>query len=351
MKSKDNNILVSKRVFGSIGGQNVFLFRIANSSGVYIEVTNYGATWVSAVIPDRHGNPEDVLLGYPDLEGYISDRFYMGKTVGRFANRIKGGCFDIDGITYRLDKNDGENTNHGGADALSGKIFETAVLPNGVGFSVSGPDGEGGFPGAVQIGIKYLLTEDNTVTIRFEGKADKNTYLNLTNHAYFNLSGKENVLDHKLFIPSIKILESDIYHIPTGEISMIKGSAFDFTCPEYLWKKLDFREQRLAMAHGYNQCYVLDKKDRDELSLAAVLFDEFSGRQMNVYTSYPGMILYTGNYLKAEGKGGAQYLPYRGLCLETQYYPDTPHHDRFPSCLIGPGDDYNHTTQYRFCNL
>lgn len=344
---------IEKKHFGfTEAGIEIQLFRIVHESGAYIELTNFGATWVSAVIPDRKGHFSDVILGYDNLAGYISDTAYLGNTVGRFANRIGNARFVLDGKTYELDKNDGNNTNHGGFSGFNKKIFDYRIKDNEVVFSLFSPDGEGGFPGNVNMKVSYSFSEDLMVTIRYSAKSDQDTCLNLTNHTYFNLCGSGNILEHILYIPSTKMLVTDKFFIPTGKFVQIDKTAFDFSQPKQIGKDIFDQNEQLINNRGYNHCYVLKAED-SYCKLAAVLSDPVTGRQLTVYTTKPALLFYSAGFLSSAvvGKTGYCYYPYAGLCLETQYLPDSPNHPEFPDSILRKGSLYEHKTEYHFSVL
>lgn len=321
--------------------ETIFLFRLTNASGAFIELTNLGATWVSAAMPDRDGTLGNVLLGYDNAEGYLKDTYYMGATVGRFANRIHRASFSIEGTTYLLEKNDGENTNHGGQSGFNKKIWQWEQVDSGIRFMLHSPDMEGGYPGNVRVEVEYQFTETNKLTISYRGITDRSTYLNLTNHAYFNLSGdKRKITAHQLMIPATRILETTSQFIPTGRTQEVKDSPFDFTTGRSIGAHLYDDNQQLHWNKGYNHCYILKEQPSETLLTAAVLSDPFAGRELTVETDLPGVLLYTAGYLVP--------TPDIGVCLETQYFPDTPSHPHFPSCLLMPGEEYRHRTIYTF---
>lgn len=333
------NITISK--WGATSShETIYLFRLTNESGAYIELTNLGATWVSAYMYENAGNLSNVLLGYASAAAYINDSFYMGAIVGRFANRIHQASFIIQDKVYPLEKNDGDNTNHGGFSGFNKKRWEWEQVTNGIRFKLHSPDGEGGYPGNVEVEVTYTFSETNELTIQYHGTTDQATYLNLTNHAYFNLSGKaERVDGHQLYIPSEQILETTAAYIPTGRFSNVADSPFDFTTPHAIGENLHDDNEQIRWNRGYNHCYVLKNEVSNQLQTAAILSDPISGRELTVETDLPGVLLYTAGYLPA---------PDTGVCLETQYFPDTPSHPHFPSCLLMPGEEYRHRTVYKF---
>ena len=310
-------------------GDSIYLFRLTNATGASIELTNLGATWVSANMPNRYDVFENILLGYDHAEGYLKDTYYMGATVGRFANRIHQASFSIEGTTYLLEKNDGENTNHGGLSGFHKKIWQWKRTDSGIRFLLHSPDMKGGYPGNVQAEVEYQFTETNELTISYHGTTDRPTYLNLTNHAYFNLSGdKRKITEHELMIPAARILETTSQFIPTGQAQDVKDSPFDFSTSRSIGAHLYNDNEQLHWNKGYNHCYILKEESSDTLLTAAVLSDPFSGRRLTVRTDLPGVLLYTAGYLAPT--------------------PDIASHPHFPSCLLMPGEEYRHRTIYTF---
>lgn len=334
---------ISYQKWGEHVGQPVHLFRLGNSAGAYVELCNYGATLVSAVVPDKNSNFGNVVLGYPSLAGYINDECYLGATIGRFANRIGGAAFELDGKTYQLQANDGGNTNHGGRDGFNRKVFAYEVGEDSVTFTCHSADGEGGFPGNLKLAVTYSFKDDNELRIRFKAITDITTVANFTNHAYFNLAAKPgNILGHKLKVHAQNMLDTDAAHIPTGLIKPTGSKAWN---GDPVGNKMNSDGHATT---GFNYCYLLDSAE--SLKSAAELMDDKSGRRLEVTTTYPSVMVYTGDYLSSncEGNFGRPYQPLDGLCLECQYYPDSPNHAHFPSTVLKPGEEYDHTIVYKF---
>ncbi len=323
-------------------GTPVYGFRMENSTGAYVELTNLGARWTAAAVPDITGRLSNVIMGYENPEDYLTDDFYMGATVGRFANRIAGASFIINGHSYTLERNDGENTNHSGHSGFHRKLWNWAIKENCVVFSLLSPDGEGGYPGNVQVSVEYEWSESHELTIRYHGTTDRPTYLNLTNHAYFNLSNRKGkVTEHLLRIPSHTILDTTQDFIPTGIRTDVDGTPFDFSAEKAIGKDLYADHIQLKWNKGYNHCYILKEERNDRMMKAAQLYEPESGRVLTVRTDLPAVLLYTAGYYTH---------PHTAVCLETQYYPDTPSHADFPSCLLRPGEEYRQTTIFAFGN-
>ncbi|MGB4414652.1 MAG: aldose epimerase family protein [Paludibacter sp.] len=333
----------------TVTGEEIILFKFTCISGAYIEVTNYGATWVSAVMPDKNGYLSDVILGYNNLTGYLNDTAYLGSTVGRFANRIGNAHFHLNGVDYNLDKNDGENTNHGGFAGFNKKVFDYLITENNITFSLNSSDGEGGFPGNIKLNVIYSFSEDLVVSISYHAESDKDTYLNLTNHSYFNLHSSGNILGHLLYIPATEILDTDESFIPTGKFIKTENSVFDFSNPRPIGMDIFKPLNQLINNRGYNHCYVLGESVSN-LKLAAILKDPESGRKLTVFTTKPAVLIYSAGFLNTIqlGKNGYPYLPYSGVCIETQYFPDSPNQPNFPDFILKKGELYLHKTEYRF---
>jgi aldose 1-epimerase len=332
-----NNIVCES--FGWHDGKEIFKLQITNSHGNYVELLNYGAIVKSIVVPDVEGNKENIVLGFPTLEGYIKDQSYIGATVGRFANRIQNAAFSIENKTYHLDKNDGKNNNHSGSAGVNNKVFDFVVEEDAVIFILKSKNGEGGFPGNLKTKVSYKWTNQNELKIDFLAEADEATPLNFTNHSYFNLSAcKEKIHHHQLTIQGSKILESTADYIPTGKILL---------ADEYLFLKDKLKD--VMQNSGLNLYYICDRNAKNENSVCE-LYDEKSGRIMRVYTSYPGVQLYTGDYLNSDiiGVHDKLYSSFDGLCLECQYYPDSPNHEHFPNTIFQSGQVYSETIIYAF---
>jgi aldose 1-epimerase len=320
----------------------VCFFRLQNGQGISVDVTNWGATLVAALIPDNKGVCENILLGYQSAEKYINDPFYLGATIGPFANRIGNASFQIDGKTYLLDRNDGMNTNHSGLACIGHKCWQWELTEKGPLFSILSPHLEGGYPGNIRIEVLYSLTETNELHITYRAETDRKTYINLTNHAYFNLGKHDEKIDgHLLQVNSEKRLDTDSAFIPTGKFADTNNSPFDFSQLRPIGQYLhDTSNQQIVWNKGYNHCYELRKQVENKAhQWAATLVHPENKRRVDVFTDYPGMLLYTAGYYRN---------PDTGVCFEAQYFPDTPSHPDFPSCLIEPGEQYHHQIIFKF---
>lgn len=331
--------------WGEHAGEPIYLFKMENADGAYVELTNYGATLVSAVVPDVQGVYGNVVLGFPSLQAYLDDDCYVGSTIGRYANRIGGARFELDGATWRLENNDGENTNHGGNNGFNTRVFKHAVTAEGLFFTILSPDGDGGYPGNLELTVHYMWTDLNELIITYYASTDKRTVANFTNHAYFNLSndgGK--IFDHKLTIHADSLLQNDADYIPTGLVEPVDRKRFSDTV---IKNKIMVDENHIT---GLNDCYILDEQPGTYHKLAVELTEKASGRQLEIFTTYPALMVYTGDYLQSKhwGHHNIPYSPFDGICLECQYYPDSPNHSNFPATVLNPGDTYHESIIYKF---
>jgi aldose 1-epimerase len=345
---KENKVGITERPFGNTDGQAITEYTITNANGMQLSVINYGGTITKLTAPDKDGKFGDVVLGYESLDGYLQKgNPYFGALIGRYGNRIGKAQFTLDGKTYNLDKNDGPNSLHGGNKGYD-KVVWTAEKQgdNSLKLTYHSKDGEGGYPGNLDITVVYTLTTDNSVKIDYTATTDKATPVNLTNHAYYNLSAgtDSTILSNEIQINADKYTPVDAGLIPTGQIADVKGTPFDFTTSKQIGKDI------AQVKGGYDHNWVLNKKG-NELEKVVTLYHPASGRVMEVYTTEPGIQFYTGNFLNgrlANTKGGAKYVQHAALCLETQHFPDSPNHSNFPSTILKPGETYKTTTVYKF---
>lgn len=325
---------------------------LSNGSGMSVEFSNYGATILAIHVPDKNGKIENVTLGYDNLEGLMSGKSYFGCVVGQYANRIGGASFKLDGVQYQVAKNDGPNSLHGGINSIDKQVWKVRQMNDAIRFSITIPHMENGYPGNVKVAVVYSLREDNSLVIDYTATTDQPTVINLTNHAYFNLSGdpSRTILDHELMIRSKQTTPVDSTLIPTGELKATAGTAFDFYAPKRIGKDIDTDDEQLKFGKGYDHNFVLDKSSPD--AAAAVVKEPVSGRVMEVFTTEPGVQFYTGNFLNGTEKGrGIAYQHRTGFCLETQHYPDSPNQPDFPSTTLRPGETWKSQTIYKFSTL
>lgn len=338
-------------IFGKMGdGADVELFTFKNARGTTAKIISYGATLQGLWMPDRTNRFSDVVLGFDDLKGYLGPHPYFGGTIGRFANRIARGKFTLDGREYALALNDGANTLHGGRQGFNRKVWKGEIVKGprtaSVKFTYVSADGEEGFPGTLTVTVVYALTDEDELKIDYTARTDKATPLNLTNHSYFNLAGNGDILSHVLQLNANQYTPVDATLIPTGEIVPVKGTPLDFTQPTGIGARID---QFVGNPSGYDHNFVLNGAN-GQLKFAACLRDPASGRQMEVWTTEPGVQLYSGNFLDGtiQGKGGVAYQKHAALCLETQHYPDSVNHPNFPTTILRPGSVFHQETILKF---
>lgn len=354
-ENKPHEAGIKRSVFGKMpDGQEVHLYTLTNSGGMQVAITNYGARIVSVLAPDRNGKMADVVLGFDNLPDYMKYNTYFGALVGRYANRIGGAKFTLDGKIYHLPVNNGPNSLHGGIKGFDKRFWAAEEVQGGgpsLAMTYSSKDGEEGYPGNMQAKVVYTLAKDNSLKIDYSATADKDTVINLTNHSYFNLAGEGNgdILKQVLMINSSKITPADATQIPTGKIIDVAGTPFDFRKPTPIGARINEDNQQLKIGKGYDINYILDRKGPG-LELAARAYDPESGRELEVYTTEPGIQFYSGNFLdgSVHGKGGKAYGSRSAFCLETQHYPDSPNHPDFPTTELKPGRTFHEVTIFKF---
>ena len=320
-------------------------YTLRNAHGLELRALTRGATITALTAPDRDGRLGNIVLGHDTLDGYLTDTAYLGAVVGRYANRIAGARFTLDGREYRLAANDGPNHLHGGRAGFDqvlwrARPFRTA-RSTGLALSYRSPDGEEGYPGNLDVRVRYALTDQDELVVDFRATADAPTPVNLTQHSYFNLGGGADILDHLLWIHADEMTPVDETLIPTGALAPVAGTPFDFSTLTRIGDRIEADDVQLRRAHGYDHNFVL-KRARGGLVHAARLVDPSSGRTLDVHTTEPGLQFYSGNFLK-----GA-HRPRSGLCLETQHFPDSPNQPRFPSTILRPGATYRSRTIFAF---
>jgi aldose 1-epimerase len=341
---------IAKTAFGKTeDGKEIDLYTCTNTNGLIVKMTNYGAIIVSVETPDREGKLANITLGFDKLDGYLQRHPYFGSTVGRYCNRIAKGKFTLDGEEYTLATNNGANHLHGGDVGFDKQVWnaEEVETENGVGvkFTRRSVDGEEGYPGNLDVTVTYTLTSSNELKMEFVATTDKATPCNLTNHAYWNLAGAGSGTNekHELQLESDKYLMVDDGLIPTGELADVKGTPLDFSTPHEIGERM---KQIDADPIGYDHCYVL-RSQNGSLALAARVTEPSSGRVMEVFTTQPGIQLYTGNFLDGSDSAGG-FDQYGAFCLETQHYPDSPNQPDFPTTTLKPGETYKQTTVHKF---
>ena len=346
---------ISQAPFGkTTDGTPVEIYTLRNYNGMEARIMTYGGIVVSLKVPDKNGKFGDVVLGYDNLDDYVKNNPFFGALVGRYGNRIAKGKFTLDGKEYTLAQNNAPNNLHGGPVGFDKKVWKVAradVGPDGprLELTLLSPDGDQGFPGNLKVTVTYTLTDDNGLRVDYTATTDKDTICNLTQHSYFNLAGKGDILNHQVFINADKFTPVDDTLIPTGELKPVAGTPFDFRTATAVGIRIDANDEQIKFGHGYDHNWVINKP-LGKLGLAARVTDPATGRAMEVWSTEPGVQFYTGNFLDGSitGKGGWVYELRNGLCFEPQHYPDSPNHPQFPSAELKPGQTYQNTIEYKF---
>jgi aldose 1-epimerase len=335
-------------------GKPVTLYTLKNKNGVEMGVMNYGGIIVSLKVPDKNGKMEDVVLGFDSLSAYMRNNPFFGALIGRYGNRIAKGKFALDGVTYTLPVNNGENHLHGGPKGFD-KAYWNIEVPadsSSLRLTYQSVDGEMGYPGNLSVEVLYSLTDADEVKIDYKATTDKKTVVNLTNHSYFNLTGDpaaNDILNHQLQLEADNFLPVDKGLIPTGKLKPVVNTPFDFKSITPIGARIDKDDEQIKFGGGYDHCWVLNRYD-SSLRQVATVIEPNSGRRMEVFTTEPGIQFYSGNFLNGTvaGKKGVLYKKRSALCLETQHYPDSPNKPSFPSVVLSPGETYKTTTVYKF---
>jgi aldose 1-epimerase len=330
------------------------LFTIQNKNGLRLTAMTLGGRIMSLHVPDRHGTAGNIVLGYESPSQYLHGNTYYGAMIGRYGNRIAQGKFILDGRVYTLATNNGSNALHGGPKGFHNVFWTVTQRGSDVlDMSYMSKDGEEGYPGDLQVNVRYTLSDKNELVIDYLATTDKVTIVNLTHHSFFNLAGdgSGDILDHTLRINADRFCPVKVGLIPTGELKPVKGTPFDFLNANTIGAMINSKDEQLQFGKGYDHNWVLNKKDA-ELSLAASVSEENSGRKMEVWTTEPGLQFYSGNFLDGSDKGpGGTYDFRSGFCLEAQHFPDSPNHPEFPSTVLRPGDVYKQKTIYKFLTI
>lgn len=343
-----SNITVAS--FGKVSNGEALLYTITNSSGAYVTLTNQGGCIVGINVPDKNGVLSDVALGYDTGADYeVPDR-YIAALIGRNSNRIENSEFTLNGKTYKLYANNGRNNLHGGKIGFNKKLWNSSIEDDSVVMKLFSPDGEEGFPGNLEVTVKYTFDDNNALTIDYYATCDEDTVCNLTNHCYFNLAGHNSgdILSHKLKINAKNYTEANDELLPTGVIAPVVGTPFDFLDYHEIGERIEEKHIQLINGLGYDHNFCCDGEG---LRLIAELWEEKSGRHMEMYTDTSGVQLYTGNFMndtEPQGKGGALYSRRNGVCLEAQVYPNALRHPHFPTPVLKKGETYRQTTVYKF---
>jgi aldose 1-epimerase len=334
-----------------IDGKETGLFELRNQNGLSVSFTNYGGKIVSILVPDRTGALADVVAGYDSIDEYLNGQKYYGAIIGRFGNRIHNGTFTLEGESYQLSINNSPNHIHGGTKSFSDVVWDIDEMEDTFVLSYESIDGEEGYPGQLSVQCVYRLTDDNELQIHFTATTDQTTIVNLTHHSFFNLAGHAagSVLDHELQLYATQYLPVTNDFVPSGEMATVAATPFDFSDFHQLGERMDEPNEQLMLARGYDHCYVVGDAS-GELKKMACLKEPVSGRIMDVYSTAPGIQLYTGNWLDGSdaGKAAFAYQKHGLVCLEPQHFPDSPNQHQFPSCILHPGQMYKHTITYLF---
>lgn len=339
-------------------GKNTHIFTLSNKNSMVAKISDFGGVIVSIITPDKKGKLDDVVLGYDRLEGYLQNPPYLGAIVGRHANRIEGAAFEINGIKYDLTKNEGKNHHHGGKKGFHKVLWDAEILEEDgdehLKLSYISKDGEEGYPGNLDVKVIYKLTEENALEIHYFAATDKDTVVNLTSHPYFNLSGHfyEDILKHKVTINGDKFTVINNEGIPTGEIRSVKGTPLDLIQGKIIEEGIFSDYEQIRVGHGYDHNWVLNVSGKMP-EKAAEVYDDISGRVLEIYTTKPGIQMYTGNFLDEyeHCKDYTTYTKHSGLALEPQYFPNSLKHKHFPSPILKAGEEYKHTTIYKFSTM
>lgn len=331
--------------WGERDGKKVYLYTLTNKNGMQVKITNYGGILTAWIAPDKNGNKSSIVLGFDSLDRYTPAVPFFGALIGRYGNRIAKGQFTLDGTTYNLATNNRPNHLHGGNKGFDKRVWDALPISEGkpsLTLHYLSKDGEEGYPGNLDVTVNYELTDKDELEIEYNATTDKATPVNLTNHSYFNLTGdvSKTILDHTLWIDANSYTPVDNGSIPTGEIKPVRGTPFDFTSPHKVGERID------SVRNGYDHNFVLNKKN-GAFKRVAYVFDSSSGRQLEVYTTEPGLQFYSGNFLNGLKTSGGQAINrHTALCLETQHFPDSPNQSNFPTTILRPGEKFHSVTKY-----
>jgi aldose 1-epimerase len=348
---------ITESSFGKLpDGREATLYTLTNANGVIAKISNLGGVIVELHVPDRDGVLADVCHGYDNLDAYLGESQYFGALIGRYGNRIANGRFTLDGETVQLDVNNGANHLHGGADGFHRRLWDAEMFntPKSVGLILTlvSPDGDQGYPGTAEVTAIYELRENDELRIAFHAVADKATPMNLTNHAYFNLAGKGDILSHELTIPAESYTPVDSGLIPAGAPAPVAGTPFDFRTPHAIGARIGHRDAQLGYGEGYDHNFVLTKSADKAMEVSARVVDPSSGRVLEVLSQEPGIQFYSGNFLNDQVTGKGRIYGYRsGFCLEPQHFPDSPNRPDFPSTILRPNEEYATVMAYRFSTV
>ncbi|RYY73669.1 MAG: galactose mutarotase [Gammaproteobacteria bacterium] len=345
---------ISSKSFGKTPeGISAELFTLTNSNGLIVKITNFGGVITEIHTPDKNGVFTDVNLGFDHIEPYYKDSPFFGALIGRFGNRIAKGTFTLDGKRITLDANNGKNHLHGGFAGFDKVLWNASSFETdksvGLTLKYLSVDGDQGYPGNLQVTVVYELTNDNEILVKYHAVTDKATPVNLTQHAYFNLAGKGDVLNHEILINADRFTAIDAEAIPTGDLPLVENTPFDFRSPHPIGERINDEHEQIKNGIGYDHNFVLNKSGTKEYSLAARVYEPISGRVLEVFTTEPGVQFYSGNYLNGSLSGkGWNYTHRSGFCLEPQHFPDSPNQPQFPNTILRPGEEYTSSMSYKF---
>ena len=336
--------------FGTLpNGEEVSVFTLTNASGMTVKILDLGGIITEIHVPDRNGTFADVALGFDTLDPYLGDSPYFGALIGRYGNRIAGGRFTLDGETYTLPVNNGKNHLHGGVPGFDRVQWQARIEGEELVLAYRSLDGEQGYPGTLDATVRYSLTEDNAIVVRFHATTDRATPVNLTQHSYFNLAGGGSILDHELLLDADAFVPIDADLIPFGALAPVDGTPFDFVHGRRIGERIGEDDEQLRHGGGYDHCFALNKPDGKALTRAARVIEQTSGRVLELFTQEPGVQFYSGNFLDGSLSGKGQTYGHRsGFALEPQHFPDSPNQPAFPNTILRPGEVYETESRFRF---
>jgi len=330
-------------------GRQVHVFTLANAAGMRVRILDLGGIITEIHVPDRDGVFADVALGFDTLDPYLGDSPYFGALIGRYGNRIAAGRFTLDGQAYTLPVNNGKNHLHGGVPGFDRVLWRSRIEGNELVLDYRSVDGEQGYPGNLDATVRYSLSEDNAIVVRFSAVTDRATPVNLTQHSYFNLAAGGDILGHEMMIDADNIVPIDAGLIPTGQLMPVAGTPFDFRTPQPIGARIDAQDEQLQHGGGYDHCFALNEAGPGALRLAARVREPRSGRVLELFTQEPGVQFYSGNFLDGSLAGKGRSYAYRsGFCLEPQHFPDSPNQPSFPNTILRPGETYATESRFRF---
>jgi aldose 1-epimerase len=333
------------------GGEQVHVFTLTNAAGMTVRILDFGGIITEIHVPDRDGVFADVALGFDTLDPYLGDSPYFGALIGRYGNRIAGGRFTLDGQDYTLPVNNGKNHLHGGVPGFDRVLWRSRIEGEELVLDYRSADGEQGYPGTLDATVRYRVTSDNEIVVRFAAVSDRATPVNLTQHSYFNLAGDGDVLGHELVIDADRFVPIDADSIPLGSLAPVAGTPFDFRTPAPIGARIGEAHEQLRHGGGYDHCYALNKPGPGAMTLAARVREPRSGRVLELFTEEPGVQFYSGNFLDGSLAGKGKTYAYRsGFCLEPQHFPDSPNQPAFPNTILRPGETYATESRFRFSN-